>query len=86
MALHIESGHQVMANAKMIEGDSVRFETEDGRTAFEVRISDGHSIEVRVVMAIKDGSEIYNSPLSVIPLASNAIIVRLVKIEDARDA
>lgn len=81
MALHIESGHQVMANAKMVEGDSVRFETEDGRTAFEVKIADGHSIEVRAIMTIKDGSEIYNSPLSVIPLASNAITIRLLKIE-----
>jgi hypothetical protein len=77
MKLHIEAGHSVTGDVKQIEGQAVRFVTENGRTMFEVAAhSDGRGIEVRGVEMTKHGDTFYTSALTIAPIASNCIGVR----------
>lgn len=74
--LHIETGHPVTADAKRIEGTTVRFVTEDGRTMFEIRANnDGRSIEVSAVDTTKVGGLIYDGTLALRPRSANSITV-----------
>ena len=76
MTLHIETGHVVTADVRQIAGHTVRFVTEDGRCAFEVRAGkDGRSLEIRGVECIKAGGVLYCEALQVRPHASNSVTV-----------
>lgn len=78
--LRIESGCRIMGDVKPVDGDSVRFVTEDGRTMFEVGINkDGRSIEVRGVEVTKHEGELYDCWLSVSPRTANTVIIRTEK-------
>lgn len=83
MTLHIETGDPVMANNKRVDGDAVRFVTEDGRTMFEVRADkDGRSIEVRSVECTKVNGVVYSSFIDVRPQVANSIKVLVRRYED----
>lgn len=84
MTLHIESGHPVMADARRVSGDKVRFVTEDGRTMFEVGVGrDGRSIEVSGVETTKHDGQIYDCWLLVQPIGANRVTIRTVKYKDS---
>ncbi|KQP36109.1 hypothetical protein [Pseudorhodoferax sp. Leaf274] len=74
MGLHIEIGHPVTKDVKLIEGKLVRFADENGRTMFEVSIRpDGRSLDVRAVEVTKHDGELYESTLEIRPAAANCV-------------
>ena len=74
MALKIQSGHPVTDDVQDVEGQFVRFMTEDGRAMFEVHAGkDGRSIEVRAIQATKVDGVIYDTILNICPKSSNAV-------------
>lgn len=78
MKLHMETGHPVTADVKCIDGDSIRFVTEDHRTMLEVKIiKSGRGIEVRGVEVTKDGSELLSGNIDVRPRANNCVEIRM---------
>lgn len=64
---------------------TVDFISSDGRTAFTVRVINGHSIEISGGTCIKDGDKIYSEGLVVKPSSHNRIIVEKLIWEDWRD-
>lgn len=77
MSLSIETGHALTANVKRIEGNSVRFVDDDGRTLFEVYCcTDGRTIEVRGVESSKHAGVIYDNALSVLPKSGNVVHIQ----------
>lgn len=77
MKLHIETGDTVTADNERVEGNSVRFVTEDGRTMFEVSAgTDGRSLEVRAVDSTRVNGEVFDARLEVLPNVTNSITVR----------
>lgn len=83
MTLHIETGHPVTADMKVISETTIRFVTEDGRTMFEVQAGkDGRSIEVRGVEVTKVNDVLYSECLDVRPCVANKIYVLARRYED----
>ena len=77
MTLRIQVGDYVANEEKTIEGDVIRFVTEDGRAMFDVYIGkDGRSIEVGAPQVTKVDGVIYDSKLEVLPRATNRIVIR----------
>jgi hypothetical protein len=84
MKLTMKTGHPVMNNERVIEGDSIRFVTEDGRDMFEVAIgSDGSSLEVRAVDACKVDGELHAGVLEIRPKVANAVVLRTPRYNEA---
>ena len=54
---------------------------DDKRTAFTIKVLNGHSIEVRGGCIVKDQGVLYAEQLQVAPRASNVITVSKVKYE-----
>lgn len=74
--MRIESGHQMMNNVAKVDGDYVRFVSDDGRTLFEVRIQKGGaSLEVRGVDNAMINGVLYSTALCVIPHVTNSVTV-----------
>jgi len=76
--LRIESGHH-LEPPRPIEGDRVRFITDDNRVMFEVHAIDDGAIEVRAVESCKVGKEIRLAALLIEPKVSNVIEIRTQK-------
>jgi hypothetical protein len=70
--LHLETGHPVTADAKIIAGDRFRFVDDQGRTVFEVICGNG-SIEVRAVEFHTIGDNIHTGLISIKPKCANSI-------------
>jgi hypothetical protein len=84
MALHIETGHPVSADVKVLEETTVRFVTDDGHCMFEVTAGkDGRSLEVRAVEVTKVGGVIYAGLLDVRPNVANSVTVLTRRYDDA---
>lgn len=61
---------------------SVYFMGDDNRQVFEVRIRDGHTIEVSSgCLVFKDEEKLYDTGLSIIPLVNNRVLVSRVEYE-----
>jgi hypothetical protein len=74
--MKIETGHSVTKNVVAVDGYSVRFVAEDGRTMFEVTAGDdGRSIEIRGVDVCVVRGVMYASLIDVRPNVSNSVSV-----------
>lgn len=62
--------------------NEVEFLTSDGRVAFEVRVINGHTLEIRSVDCIKDNDKIYSEGLIIRPQYFNSFIVEKTLYED----
>lgn len=61
---------------------SVYFMGDDNRQVFEVRIRDGHTIEVSSGgLVVKDEEKLYDPCISIIPLVNNRVLVSRVEYE-----
>lgn len=55
--------------------NDVEFLTSDGRVAFEVRVLNGHTLEIRSVECIKDNDKIYSEGLIIRPQNYTSLII-----------
>lgn len=61
---------------------SVYFMSEDNREVFEVRIRDGHTLEVSSGgLVVKDEEKLYDPCISIIPLVNNRVLISRVEYE-----
>lgn len=75
--MKIESGHPVTKDIAPVEGNSVRFVTDDGRTMLEVIIGkDKRSIEILGIETTKIDGVLYGTTLQIEPRASNSVVIR----------
>jgi hypothetical protein len=74
--MKIRIGGRFGEPAQYIDAASVIFEAEDGREAFEVRITDGRSIEVCAGGTFKADGVLYEGRIMVIPNASNVVTIQ----------
>ena len=79
----IETGHSVTNDVSVVDGNNVRFVTDDGRTMFEVRWEkDGRSIEVRAVECCRVGDVLYAGLLDLRMRYANSVKVMVRDYED----
>ena len=54
----------------------ISLENSDGSIVFEIRVVDGHSIEVlSFSSSVRDGMDIYESSLSILPHTSDTVVI-----------
>ena len=75
--LSIVTGHALTGDVKQIEGNSVIFVAEDGRTMFEITaMPDGRTLDIRAVDHCDVAGTIYGTTIVVEPVRSNVVLVR----------
>lgn len=78
--LHIEIGNSFQGNVDKVDSDRVRFVTEDGRTMFEVCVSDKpNRIEVRGVESCRIDGVLFSELLTVRPQCANVVKIETIK-------